>query len=71
MKVSVLSFKAYCIETYAEHKNESSSAVFEQFEQSRLLAHLESDYGDLHGMGKEYLMGYFEDWLAAGEARRE
>ena len=56
--MSELSFKVYCIENYAEYKNLSSSAVFEKFLNSRLLKHLETDYEDLHGMGKEYLMDY-------------
>lgn len=61
--MSELSFKTYCIENYAEYKNASSSAVFELFAKSRLLNHLKTDYEDLHGMGKEYLMGYFDQWL--------
>ena len=61
--MSELSFKAYCIENYAEYKNMSSSAVFELFLKSQLLNHLKTDYEDLHGMGKEYLMQYFDQWL--------
>ena len=61
--MSVLSFKTYCIENYAEHKKASSSAVFAQFERTGLLSHLADDYEDLHGMGKEYLMDYFDRWL--------
>ncbi len=62
--MSVLSFKAYCIENYAEYKNIPSSKVFNDFEKTRLLNHLESDYEDLHGMGKTYLMDYFDKWLS-------
>ncbi|MBQ9205126.1 MAG: DUF3791 domain-containing protein [Treponema sp.] len=61
--MSELSFKTYCIENYAEYKNDSSSKIFNQFEKSRLLRHLETDYEDLHGMGKEFLMNYFDKWL--------
>ena len=61
--MSELSFKVYCIENYAEYKNLSSSAVFEKFSDSRLLQHLETDYEDLHGMGKEFLMDYFDKWF--------
>lgn len=61
--MSVLSFKTYCIENYAEYKNLSSSKVFESFVNSKLLNHLESDYEDLHGMGKEFLMDYFDKWF--------
>ncbi|MBP5452148.1 MAG: DUF3791 domain-containing protein [Treponema sp.] len=61
--MSVLSFKTYCIENYAEYKNKSSSAVFKLFDKTLLLNHLKTDYEDLHGMGKEYLMDYFDRWL--------
>ena len=67
--MSLLSFRTYCIENYAEYKNESSSSVFSKFEKSNLLNHLESDYEDLHGMGKEYLMDYFDQWL--GESNQK
>ena len=61
--MSELSFKTYCIENYAEYKNKPSSAVFDLFLKSKLLNHLKTDYEDLHGMGKEYLMDYFDQWL--------
>ena len=61
--MSELSSKTHCIENYAEYKNLSSSAVFEKFSDSRLLQHLETDYEDLHGMGKEFLMDYFDQWF--------
>ena len=28
---------------------------------------LDSDYGDLHGMGMEYLMQYFDEYLGEGK----
>ena len=61
--MSELSFKTYCIENYAEYKNQPSSSIFEKFFKSRLLKHLETDYEDLHGMGKEFLMNYFDLWF--------
>lgn len=61
--MSELSFKTYCIENYAEYKNLSSSEVFKKFMTSQLLKHLETDYEDLHGMGKEFLMNYFDQWF--------
>ena len=61
--MSKLSFKTYCIENYAEYKNMPSSLVFKKFEESHLMKHLETDYEDLHGMSKEYLMDYFDKWL--------
>jgi len=66
--MSELSFKTYCIENYAEYKKQSSSSIFKKFIQSRLLKHLETDYEDLHGMGKEFLMDYFDKWF--GEKRK-
>lgn len=65
--MSKLSFKAYCIENYAEYKNTSSSAVFNLFKDSGLLDHLSSDYEDLHGMSKEYLVDYFDKWLSVNQ----
>jgi len=61
--MSELSFKTYCIENYAEYKNVSSSAIYKLFAKSHLLSHLKSDYEDLHGMGKEFLMDYFDKWF--------
>ncbi len=66
--MSLLSFKTYCIENYAEYTHGSSSRVFEQFKSSGLLQHLESDYEDLHGMGKEFLMDYIDKWLGGAKA---
>ena len=37
--------------------------VFEKFFNTKLLNHLQTDYEDLHGMGKEYLMDYFDQWF--------
>ena len=64
--MSELSFKTYCIENYAEYNKMPSSLVFEKFFKSKLLNHLKTDYEDLHGMGKEYLMDYFDKWLGEG-----
>ncbi|UKI52922.1 MAG: DUF3791 domain-containing protein [Treponema sp.] len=69
--MSLLSFKTYCIENYAEYKNLPSSKVFKDFEKTKLLNHLESDYEDLHGMGKTYLMNYFDKWLSGGAENRK
>lgn len=67
--MSVLSFKTYCIENYAEYKNKSSSTVFDLFYKSKLLDYLKTDYEDLHGMGKGYLMHYFDQWLCKAEEK--
>ena len=69
--MSRLSFKTYCIENYAEYKKMSSSKVFEMFVNTKLLQHLSTDYEDLHGMGKEYLMDYFDQWLNCTTSIRE
>mgnify|MGYP000446023829 FL=1 len=52
--MSKLSFKTFCIEYYAEHTKQSSEKVYEIFKDTKLLDLLDSDYGDLHGMGMEY-----------------
>jgi hypothetical protein len=58
-----LSFLAFCIELYAEHKNIGSPAVYSLFVKTGLLDMLVSDYEDLHGMSFEYLMQFFDDYL--------
>ena len=50
--MSVLSFKTY--------------EVYELFAHSGLLKMLQDDYEDLHGMGKEYLMDFFDKWFSGG-----
>lgn len=61
--MSKLSFKTFCIEYYAEHINLSSEKVYELFKNEKLLDLLDSDYEDLHGMGMEYLMNFFDEYL--------
>ena len=61
--MSQISFKAFCIEFYAEHKNIPSPDVYDVFENSGLLAMLDTDYEDLHGMSMEYLMQFFDEYL--------
>ncbi len=61
--MSVLSFKTFCIELYAEHTNKDSSDIYILFQNSGLLDLLESDYDDLHGMSMEYLMHFFDEFL--------
>lgn len=64
--MSVLSFTVFCIEHYAAHRGISSPEAYALFKREGLLGQLRSDYGDLHGMGKEYLMQYFDEYLGAG-----
>lgn len=61
--MSKLSFKAFCIEYYSSHINKPSNEVYTLFEKEGLLDLLDSDYEDLHGMGMEYLMHFFDDFF--------
>ena len=67
--MSKTSFKAFCIEYYAEHTQQSSDKVYELFKSTKLLDLLDSDYGDLHGMGLEYLMQFFDEYLGREKER--
>ena len=62
--MSVLSFRTYCIENYAEPSGKTSSEVYNLCAQHGLLKMLQDDYEDLHGMGKEYLMDFFDKWFS-------
>lgn len=61
--MSTLSFKAFCIEFYAEHTGWTGGQVYAKFRRSGLLELLDQDYEDLHGMGMEYLMRLFDEYL--------
>lgn len=61
--MSTLSFKAFCIEHYAGHRGIPNTQVYELFQKEGLLDLLDSDYEDLHGMGQEYLMQFFDTYL--------
>ena len=63
VRMSTLSFKAFCIEYYAAHIGRPSNEVYALFEQTGLLKLLDEDYEDLHGMGMEYLMQFFDRYL--------
>lgn len=67
--MSILSFKAFCIEHYAQHSGIPSNRVYVLFAQEGLLDLLDNDYEDLHGMGIEYLMQFFDQYLK-GEVNR-
>lgn len=64
--MSRLSFKVFCIEHYAGHIGRPSNEVYKLFVKEKLLALLDSDYEDLHGMGMEYLMQFFDEYLKGG-----
>ncbi|MDR2032915.1 MAG: DUF3791 domain-containing protein [Azoarcus sp.] len=53
--MSRLSFKAFCIEKYADMKKMPSNEVFRLFEESGILQMLDEDYDVLHGHGFEYI----------------
>lgn len=61
--MSRTSFKTFCIEYYAEHIGEPSEKVYELFKREKILEMLDEDYEDLHGMGMEYLMKFFDEYL--------
>ena len=67
--MSVLSFQIFCIEFYSRHIQKPSPEVFTMFKDSGLLEMLKTDYEDLHGMGMEALMQFFDEYLAKELAR--
>lgn len=66
--MSRLSFKSFCIEYYSQHIGKPSNEVYLLFKKEGLLALLDEEYEDLHGMGMEYLMAFFDDYLEGGAA---
>ena len=66
--MSSLSFKTFCIENYAQHIRKPGNEVYSLFAREHLLDMLDSDYEDLHGMGIEYLMQFFDQYLNGGAA---
>ena len=62
--MSELSFQAFCIEFYSKHIQKPSPEVYALFARSGLLDMLKTDYDDLHGMGMEALMQFFDEYLA-------
>lgn len=62
--MSKLSFKIFCIEFYSKHIQKPDPEVYELFRASELLDTLDSDYEDLSGMSMEYLMQFFDEYLA-------
>ena len=67
--MSTLSFQTFCIEFYSRHIQKPSPEVFAMFRDSGLLEMLKTDYEDLHGMGMEALMQFFDEYLAKELAR--
>lgn len=65
--MSRLSFKAFCIEFYAEHTGRPSDEIYRLFQETGILNMLDEDYDQLHGMGMEYLMNLFDEYLEEEE----
>ena len=63
------SFKAFCVEFYANHADKTGPEVYAEFADSGLLQELDDDYEDLHGLGMEALMRLFDEWLGKAGAR--
>jgi len=61
--MSRLSFKAFCIEKYADYKSIPSNEVYTLFEENGVLDMLNRDYEILHGFGFEYLVRDIEKFI--------
>jgi hypothetical protein len=61
--MSKLSFKTFCIELFAEHKDIPSNEVFSLFEKQGVLKMLDRDYDELHGFGFEYIVHDIDQFL--------
>ena len=68
-EMSKTSFKAVCVEFYADHVGKTGPEVYAEFEKSGLLRELDRDYEDLHGMGMEALMQMFDQWFGKAAAK--
>ena len=61
--MSRLSFKAFCIEKYADYKSMPSNEVYKLFEKKNVLSMLDRDYDILHGFGFEYIVNDIEQFM--------
>jgi len=61
--MSRLSFKAFCIEKYADYKDIPSNEVFKIFEKNQVLDMLDRDYDILHGFGFEYIVNDIDQFI--------
>ena len=64
--MSRLSFKAFCIELYADHKSIPSNEVYSLFDQNGILQMLDDDYDVLHGHGFEYIIHDIDEIMENG-----
>lgn len=65
--MSQVSFISFCIEYYAEHIGRPGDEVYALFKEEKLLDFIRDNYDDLHGMGMEYLMQLFDDYLGGSK----
>ena len=61
--MSRISFKVFCLESYSRHRQLPANRVYAIFKSSGVLALIDSDYEDLHGLGIEALMEIFDQYL--------
>ena len=61
--MSRLSFKAFCIEKYADYKSIPSNQVYTLFEKNGILEMLDEDYELIHGLGFPYVVREIEQIL--------
>ena len=61
--LSKLSFKAFCIEKYADYKSIPSNEIYKLFKKKGVLEMLNRDYDVLHGFGFEYIVRDIDQFL--------
>jgi len=64
--MSRLSFKAFCIEMYADQKSIPSNEVYTLFEKNGIIQMLDEDYELLHGHGFGYIINDIDQILENG-----
>ena len=64
--MSRVSFKAYCIELYADRKSIPGNEVYNLFDQKGILKMLDEDYDILHGHGFDYVLHDIEQIIENG-----
>ena len=65
--MSRLSFKAFCIEKYADYKSIPSNEAYKFFEENDVLTMLDRDYDVLHGFGFEYIANDIDQYISSRE----
>ena len=61
--MSLLSFKAFCIEKYADYKSMPSNEVYKLFAEKGVIDMLNRDYDVLHGFGYEYIVRDIDQFI--------